>query len=298
MILKIRHINFCFFICSSFFIGACQQEDVIPSEEPTTHVETPSTTITDSSGKKEIVYSDATYSLKVYKAERHPTVCRNGLGLDFYHLGVSTLDTMYLGYENLPAWHPNNSSAIGRTIIRSDSVEFQYDILFYNEYAYSQLSTGDYGASGYPVIFMYTNPLDDSKSTKAVMVGQGLSCFNAFTADSVTAQRIAALKSDPQVNLAAYRTEIHTATINGSVLLESSASALYGSLVIGNKFRPNIGGVFDLADVSDESQINYQPVFLIRTREGLYAKFMVTRFKGVGVDTQKLTLQWQALKTK
>ncbi|MDD3079209.1 MAG: hypothetical protein PHH37_08905 [Paludibacter sp.] len=259
---------------------ACQQEEI----DTTTTIE----------------YPDSIYSLKEYKAERHPPICRNGLGIDIYHEGNASLDTMYLSYEKLPPYHPNNPGDSGAVINRyneetGDSVTMEYDLLFYNEFAYTLLSTGDYSSTGYPVIFMYTNPTDDSKSTKACMVGQGIDCFDAFTYDSI-AQFKDSLKSDPLIDLAAYRTEVHTATINGTILTRDFAEILYTGLVIGHKFRPNIGGIFNMPDVSDESQIDLQPVFLIKTREGLYAKFMVTRFKGAGVDTQKMTLQWQALR--
>lgn len=247
---------------------ACQQEE---PETTSTTGSTAKTNSTDSS----TTYGSSTYDLKTYKVERHPTLVRNGFGIDIYHQGDITLDTLYL---------------------KSDTSSFKYDLLFWNEMAYTQLTSGDYSASGYPVIFMYTDPTNDANSTKALMVGQGITYFNSFTADSITPTRIANMKADPVIDLSKYRTEVHTSTVNGSILLESTASALYATLTIGNKFRPNIGGIFNMVDVSDESQINYQPVFLIKTREGLYAKFMVTRFKGVGVDIQKLTLQWQAIK--
>jgi hypothetical protein len=245
-----------------------------------------------------IVYSTDIYELKEYKVERHPPVVRNGFGMDIYHLGNASFDTLYLDTE-LPPYHPNNPGAEGRTLTKSDeetgeTVAFEYDLLFYNEFAYVPQATGDYSSTGYPVIFMYTDPVNANRSTKAVMVGQGIAYFNSFTTDSINNYRND-LKSDPLTDLAAYRTEFHTATVDGAILLRDDADRLYNQLVIGNKFRPNIGGVFDLPDVSDEAQIDLQPVFLIQTREGLFAKFMVTRFKGVGADTQKLTLQWKAL---
>lgn len=247
-----------------------------------------------------VTYSDSIYSLKQYKVERHPTVVRNGFGMDIYHKGNASLDTLYLSYQKLPPYHPNNPVATGAILNRynvqaGDSVTFQYDLLFYNEFAYSLLSTGDYSSTGYPVIFMYTDPTNDNNSTKAAMVGQGINCFNAFTSDSIS-KYTDKLKSDPLIDLASYRTTVNTATISGYVLLVSTADSLFSKLVIGYKFRPGIGGVFNITDASDEAQIDLQPVFLVKTREGLYAKFMVTRFKGVGTDTQKLTLQWQAIK--
>ena len=244
------------------------------------------------------VYSNDIYDLKVYKVERHPPVVRNGFGIDIYHQGNSGLDTMYLS-DSLPSWHPNACNDKGIHLYRSSNgqkVEFSYDLLFYNEFAYSQNYAGDYNGTGYPVIFIYTDPGKEKNSTKAAMVGIGVNFFNAFTIDSITPQRIDLLKSDPVIDLSKYRTEIHTATVDGVIMLQDDAYKLYSTLVIGNKFRPSIGGVITGITADDVNQINFQPVFLIKTREGLYAKFMVTLFKGVGVDTQKLTLQWQALK--
>jgi len=222
-----------------------------------------------------ITYNDSIYSLKQYKVLRDPAVVRNGFGMDIYHEGNSSLDTLYL---------------------KSANSIFTYDLLFCNEMAYSPLSTGDYSGSGYPVIFMYADSLNSTKSVQAALIGQGIKYFNNFTKDSITVAQIAKLKSDPYINLAKYRTTIQTATINGSVLLQTTAVSLYNTLIVGQKFRPTIGGFFNMTDVSAEAQIDLQPVFLIKTREGLYAKFMVTRFKGVGVDAQKLSFQWQAIK--
>jgi hypothetical protein len=222
-----------------------------------------------------VSYSDDIYSLKEYKVERHPTLVRRGFGMDIYHEGDASSDTMYL---------------------KSDTSTFTYDLLFYNEYAYTELSTGDYSYSGYPVIFMYTDTADSSQSVKAVMVGQGIDRFEEFTYDSI-ARYVSSLKSDPYIDLSKYRTEVHTSSVDGYILLLDTVSTLYAKLVIGNKFRPDIGGVITGVSAEDEDQIYQQPVFLVKTREGLYAKFMVTRFKGIGADTQKLTLQWQAIKS-
>jgi len=246
-----------------------------------------------------VSYSNDIYDLKTYKVERHPPVVRNGFGMDIFHQGNSGLDTMYLS-DDLPAYHPNNCADTGAYLYyeyEGENYEFLYDLLFYNEFAYSQNATGDYNATGFPVIFMYTDPTNSNNCTKAAMVGQGIDCFEAFTYDSIYSY-VSSLTADPQVCMADYRTYLNNETVQGTITLRDDVSALYETLTIGNKFRPNIGGIFNLDDVSDETQIDLQPVFLIQTREGLYAKFMVTRFKGTGTDTQRLTLQWQALKAE
>ncbi len=265
-----------FFGIITLSLFSCQQEDV--------------------SSDDEIEYSEDIYDLKEYLVERHPPVVRNGFGMDMYHEGNSGLDTVYFSTD-LPAYHPNNCTSTGTDTYyeyEGEEYKFEYDLLFYNEYAYAQNYAGDYVYTGYPVIFMYTDPEDDSNSTHACMVGQGIDCFEAFTYDSLFTY-VDSLASDPEICLDDYRTEVESDNVEGSILLKSTIGSVYSSLVIGNKFRPNIGGVFDMDDASYEDQINYQPVFLIQTREGLYAKFMVTRFKGTGSDTQKLTLQWEDL---
>jgi hypothetical protein len=267
-------IYFLFFL----IFYSCQQEEII---EP-------------------VVYSGDIYELKEYKVERHPPIVRNGFGMDFYHLGNSGFDTLYFS-SGLPAWHPNNPQSAGVDLKRydeasGDSIEFNYDLLFFNEFAYSVNYAGDYTSTGFPVIFMYTDPENANNSTKALLVGLGIDCFNNFTADNITLAKIDSLQSDPLINLPLLRTEIHSSSVDGSIMLRDSVYDLYQSLTIGNKFRPNIGGIISDIDADDEKQIYYQPVFLVRTREGKYAKFMVTRFKGTGTDTQKLTLQWQAIK--
>jgi hypothetical protein len=265
----------CFLLVLTF--GSCQQE----LEEQT------------------VVYSDDLYVTKEYLVERHPPVVRNGFGMDLFHEGNSAHDTLYLN-DRLPSWHPNAPYETGITLKKyneekKDSIDFNYDLLFFNEFAYTQNYAGDYNGSGYPVIFLYTDPHNANKSAKAAMVGQGISCFEAFKYDSIKVYEDS-LKADPLINLNALRVEMHTATVDGTIMLQDSISTLYKNLAIGDKFRPTIGGVFTISDASDEAQKDFQPVFLIRTREGLYAKFMVTRFKGVGVNTQKLSLQWQDLK--
>ncbi|MDR3127160.1 MAG: hypothetical protein LBU08_01630 [Tannerellaceae bacterium] len=271
----------------AFTLISCQQEEPAPDNK--------------------IVYGTDIYALKEYKVERHPPVVRNGFGMDIFHLGTAALDTLYLDTV-LPPHHPNKPDAKGPLPIKlytddetleEIEAEFAYDLLFFNEFVYGLLSTGDYSQTGFPAIFLYTDPNNETVTVKAAMVGQGVDYFEAFTKDSVAAH-LADLRADPIIDLPSLRTEIHArkdddSSIDGTFMLRESVEDFYKTLVIGNKFRPKIGGVFDSTEADAETQSLYQPVFLIRTREGLYAKFMITRFKGTGPDTQRLTLQWQAL---
>ena len=76
--------------------------------------------------------------------------------------------------------------------------------------------------------------------------------------------------------------------------IQNLIRAEYKKLVIGNKFRPNIGGVFE-SNTDDPNQVNLQPVFLIETKEKAYALFMVTLFQGTGEDKQKTSVTWRLL---
>lgn len=262
-------------LCILVLFNACQQD------EPET----------------EIVYGTDIYELKTYQIERDPGVVRSGWGMDMYHLGNSMLDSIYFDADRLPPWHPNNPVANGDAIIKQDAEagvqEFRYDLLFYNEMGYTQNATGDYTAQGNPVIFIYTDPTNADNSAKATIAGTGVAFFDAFTYADITPALIGRLQSDPLVILNDHRTELHTPTIDGKVTLADDIYPFYETLTIGNKFRPGYG---DLPSGNNENEIDLQPVFLIKTREGLYAKFMVTDFQGTGQDTRKLTLQWQALK--
>ncbi len=254
----------------------------------------------DNVEEEKIDYNTDIYEVKTYKLERCVAVIRNGCGLDFYHQGDSGFDTLYFPSIGLPAWHPNNCADTGTTNYKEyegEQYEFKYDLLFYNEYWYAPNANGDFYGSGNPVIFMYTDPYDDENSVQAAMVGQGVDCFDGFIFDSISKYE-GALTSDPFMCLSDYRTEMHTSTVDGTIMIRDSISEVYASLTIGNKFRPNTGGVFELDDSADEAQRDLQPVFLVKTREGLFAKFMVTRFKGTGSDTKKLSIKWQAIAEK
>jgi len=269
-------------IAATFIFIACNQEE----DEP------------------EITYGSDIYELKEYIIPRMPTVVRGGLGMDIYHEGNSTHDSIYFNVDQLPAYHPNNPVATGTATFKKDEtgadIAFNYDILFYNEMGYSQTATGDYTSKGNPVIFLFTDPTDAAKSTKAAIVGHGISFFNSFTYKSITKDMTDKLKSDPLVTLASFRKEVSSPNVEGPVMLESDIYPFYETLVIGNKFRPGYykddDGTILLPAGNNEDEADYQAVFLIKTREGLYAKFMVTDFQGTGQLTQYMTLQWQALK--
>jgi hypothetical protein len=205
--------------------------------------------------KPKIADSFDTYDLKEYKAERSPKINRLGYAMDMVHDSTSQ-DTLYL----------------------KGSDTFQYDLLFYNQMVYYTNTSGDVVSEGCPVIYLYIDSLDISKSVSACQVGSGTAFFDSYTA--VLTSDIAKLANDPILNMADY-------TVNDKVQKDLLMAA-YETLAIGNKFRATI-----LLIPNGQTEEEVQPVFLVKTREGLYAKFMVTAFQGTGVDKQKTAVKWQ-----
>lgn len=227
---------------------------------------------------EEITYPESIWDTRVYKIERHPTVNRNGYGMDLFHFGNDSVDSEYLTEETLGS--------------------FPFDLLFYNDLSYSQSFTGDWIGAGNPVIFMNTG-------VSAAIVGYGISRFESFT--NVEKDLFNdSLKCDPVVDLQSTKhrhDESCMINADGSYnheegfQIQSLIKEEYSKLIIGNKFRPNNGGVFE-CNADDPEQINLQPVFLVKTREGAYSLFMVTLFKGTGPDSQKSTVTWKLIATK
>ena len=190
-----------------------------------------------------------------YKLERSPKVNRQGVGLDLIH-GESTLDTAFL--------------SAGRS--------FDSDLIFYNVMVYYKSENGDSTSEGSPAILMYTA---ETGSVAAVQIGKGTTAFDAY--NLILPEQIAALQSDPVVDFAALHYGMES-------IQRDTLMSTYAQLVIGNKFRAS---VLVIPDGSTEQA--EQPVFLVRTREGGYAKFMVTQFQGDGADKQKTLVRWQVL---
>ncbi|HSQ41219.1 MAG TPA: hypothetical protein VLM37_02945 [Fibrobacteraceae bacterium] len=192
-----------------------------------------------------------------YALERSPKINRQGIGIDFIH-DSTTLDTAFLDS--------------GR--------DYSYDLVLYNVMVYYIGDTGDSTSEGCPAILMYTS---DSVSVAAYQVGKGTDFFDSYT--TITAEEIDSLKTDPVVDFDSlhYGAE----SIEKDTLMNA-----YSQLVIGNKFRAT---VLEIPDGSTEQE--EQPVFLVKTREGGYAKFMVYQFQGSGDDKQKTLVRWQVLVT-
>ena len=74
---------------------------------------------------------------------------------------------------------------------------------------------------------------------------------------------------------------------NGNYV-KSSVMDAYSWLTIGDSFNVELLGIS-----GSETEQDVQPVFMIKTREGLFAKFMVTHYQFSGTDSMTTQLQWK-----
>ena len=220
-------------------------------------------------------YPESVWDTRVYKIERHPTLIRNGFGMDLLREGDAELDVLYM--------------------TETTSNEFPYDLMLTNDYAYSKNNAGEWNGSGNPVITL-------AADVKAAMVGTGIAFFESFVATDIATYKDQ-LQADPELDLEG-ATHYHddscekdadgNYTHDEGFYIQNLIRAEYKKLIIGNKFRPNIGGVFECTS-DDPEQVNLQPVFLVETKEKAYALFMVTLFQGTGEDKQKTSVTWRLL---
>ena len=220
-------------------------------------------------------YTDDVWETRVYKVERHPTLIRNGFGIDLLHEGTSELDVLYMTETTIN--------------------EFPFDLVFSSDQAYTKNNAGEWSGSGNPVIML-------ASDVKAKMIGAGIDLFNSFAASDIAAHK-SGLASDPVLDLESTKHKHDDSCVKGAdgkynhdegFYIQSLIRAEYKKLIIGNKFRPTIGGVFE-SKTDDPEQVNLQPVFLVETKEKAYSLFMVTLFQGTGEDKQKTALTWRLL---
>ena len=152
--------------------------------------------------------------------------------------------------------------------------DFKADAMFYNLMVYFTDENGDTQSEGSPAILL-------EGTAMAALVGTGIDFFTEFS--DVTPDMINNLASDASNDLSLCK--------NSDGLYDRDlVLATYEQCVIGNKFR---GRLIVIPEGGSEQDV--QPVFLIKTSEGSYVKFMVKQFKGDGADKQKTIVQWQLI---
>lgn len=120
-----------------------------------------------------------------------------------------------------------------------------------------------------------------SPDVRACRIGEGITFFNEFK--SVTPEILAQLKADLPIN---YDSMKNSTGMYDRALVHAAID----KLIIGQQFR---SGCLVVPAGLTEEQV--QPVFLIKTSEEKYVKFMVKQFMGEGPDQKKTTFRWMIL---
>lgn len=196
------------------------------------------------------------YPVKEYFLERDPNVNVWGAGMDFIHSECTQAETA-LDFEYL-----------------EDATTFPFDVKFYTVKAYYVDNHGDTKSEGCPAMLLGTD-------VSACKLGAGVAFFDSLTV--ITEDMLAQLETEPAVDYEACK--------NGSDKYDRDL--LFASLdqcIIGRSFRSNV-----LVIPAGKTESQVQPVYLIKTSEGGYAKFMVKKFQGDPPNEKKTLVRWQVI---
>ena len=196
------------------------------------------------------------YPVKEYALERDPNVNVWGAGMDFIHAEVKLAETD-LDYKYL-----------------EETDDFEYDIKFYTVKAYYTNDAGETASEGCPAMLL-------GSSVMACKIGEGIAFFD--TCSVITADMQMQLTTEPAIDYEACKNE---AGYYDRTLLFTALD----QCVIGRSFR---GGVLVVPEGKTEQEV--QAVYLVRTNEGGYAKFMVRQFKGDKPNEKQTIVRWQVI---
>jgi len=203
------------------------------------------------------IINQGDYPLKEYYLERDPKVNIWGAGMDFVHSECKNQETD-LDYKYLDA-----------------SDDFEYDIKFYTVKSYYYTDNNELKNEGCPVMLL-------SPKTMACKLGEGLDFFTSLT--SITEEMIAQLSTEPTINYDDYKDD-ETGFYERESLFEA-----VDKCIIGRKFR---SGVLEVPEGKSEEEV--QAVYLVKTAEGAYVKFMVKQFKPAKPNEKQTLVQWQVI---
>ncbi len=209
----------------------------------------------DNDEVKTIIQGD--YPVKEYYLERSPTVNPWGAGMDYVH-SECTLTETDLDYEYM-----------------EESSDFPYDIKFYIVKTYYYDDNGDLQNEGCPAMLL-------SSETQGCKIGVGLEFFNSLT--EVTEDMMEELTTEPVIDYASYKDE------NTGFYNRENLFAALDECIIGQQFR---SGILEVPDGMTEQEV--QPVFLIKTSEGAYVKFMVKQYKPAKPNEKQTIVRWQVI---
>jgi hypothetical protein len=160
------------------------------------------------------------------------------------------------------------------TTYLEETDDFPFDLKFYTVKAYYTDDNGDTQSEGCPAVLL-------ASGTMGCKIGIGITYFDSLTI--VTPEMVAKLTAEHIFNYDDCKNA--QGKYDRTMVL-----AQLDQCIIGESFR---SGVLVIADGSTEQES--QAVYLIKTREGGYAKFMVKQFKG-DVPNQKQTIvRWQVI---
>lgn len=195
------------------------------------------------------------FPVKEYNLERNPSVNPWGVGMDFIHAECKLTETD-LDYLYLTT---DNTNA--------------YDIKFYTVKAYYTDGNGDIQSEGCPAMLL-------GEGVTACKVGEGINYFHSLTV--ISEEMIALLVSEPEVDYEACK-----------VVGKYDRTLLFAAIdqcVIGRSFRGNV-----LVVPEGKTEQEVQPVYLIKTAEGGYAKFMVKQFQADAPNEKQTVVCWQVI---
>ncbi|GAF04019.1 hypothetical protein [Saccharicrinis fermentans] len=197
------------------------------------------------------------YPVKEYYLERDPKVNVWGAGIDFVH-SESELTETDLDYAYL-----------------TESDTFSYDIKFYTVKAYSYSENGDLQSEGTPAILL-------APTTQACKIGEGISYFDSIRtiSEAITGE----LVYESPIDYSLYKDS------ETGFYEQENLSAALDACIIGQSFRSNI-----LVVPEGKTEEEVQAVYLIKTIEGAYVKFMVRRFKPDKPNEKQTLVRWQVI---
>ena len=204
-----------------------------------------------------IVINQGDYPLKGYYLERDPRVNVWGAGMDFVHDECELTETE-LDYEYL-----------------EETDDFAYDIKFFVVKSYYYDENDELQNEGCPAMLL-------SPDTKGCKIGEGVTFFD--TLSIINEEMMDGLVSEPEVNYSLYKDEE-----TGFYEREALYAAI-DQCVIGQSFRSNVLVVPD-----DKTEEEVQAVYLVKTAEGAYVKFMVEHFKPAKPNEKTTQVRWQII---
>jgi len=196
------------------------------------------------------------YPVKEYALERDPNVNVWGAGMDLINDEVIEAETD-LDYSYL-----------------EETDDFPYDIKFFTVKAYYLNSKGEVASEGCPAMLL-------NSTVKACKIGEGVTFFD--TCSVITPEMQLAVVSEPVIDYETCKND--TGYYDRDLIF-----AALEQCVIGRSFRSN---VLEVPDGMTEQEV--QAVYLVKTNEGGYAKFMVKQFKGDAPYQKQTIVRWQVI---